>query len=95
MPCENGNEHHDGTGDDFGCKVQTIQYNPYAMPSRLNPKAAPKVTEPKWEQIVPTDNRGMPFLDKTGAPIGIKKYTENRHRIEEQRRKNYQLSRPN
>lgn len=92
MACENGNPFHDGTGEDFGCKVKHITYNPYSMPSRLNPSAAPKVSEPKWEQTVPTDSRGMPFLDKTGSPMGVKAYGQHRHRIEEQRRKNHQLS---
>ena len=85
---------HDGThGDDcFGCKVKSITVSPYAMPSRLNPSKAPRQPKSTWNDQVPTDSRGMPFLGADGKPIGIKKYSENRHRIEEVRRKNHNLS---
>ncbi len=79
---------HDGTHEDcFGCKVKSITFNPYSMPSRLNKKIQPKQPEPRWERGVPTDQRNMPFVGKDMAPIGIKKYVENRHSIEQHRRK--------
>ena len=85
---------HDGShGDEcFGCKVLSITVNPYAMPSRLNPSKAPRQPQNKWADQIPTDSRGMPFLGPDIKPIGIKKYNENRTRIEEVRRKNEQLS---
>ena len=91
MPCVNGGS-HDGTADDFGCRVKHFTVNPYAMPSRLNPSKAPRQPRNPLLDQVPTDERGMPFLGKDLKPIGIKKYNENRHRIEELRRKNTQLS---
>lgn len=86
MTCENGNEHHDGTGDDFGCRVKSFTINPYSLPSRLNFKNPPKQPEPRWERGIAKDQRGVPFLDKTGAPIGLKRYAEERHSIEQHRR---------
>jgi hypothetical protein len=79
---------HDGSHgpDCFGCKVQSISFDPYAMPSRLNKKIPPRTPNPAWERGIPTDSRGMPFLRKDGTPMGVKEYSENRHQIEQHRR---------
>jgi hypothetical protein len=87
---------HDGTHGEgcFGCKVKTITVNPYSMPTRLHPGNAPKRPEPRWERGVPTDNRGMPFLDKNLNPMGVKAVAENRHSIEQHRRQLHNSSSP-
>jgi hypothetical protein len=78
---------HDGSHTDcFGCRVKSITFSPYATPSRLNPHNAPKQPDPVWERGVPTDKRGMPFLDKNLNPMGVKAVVENRHEIEQHRR---------
>ena len=74
-------------GDDcFGCKVQSIQFDPYAMPSRLNKKAEPRRPDPAWERGIPKDSRGMPFLRTDGTPMGVKEFGEKRHQIDQHRR---------
>lgn len=93
MPCENGKPYHDGTGDDFGCKIRTIQFDPRAMPTRRN-TVEPRRPDPAWERGIPTDNRGMPWLDETLSPIGTKKFAERRHEIEAKRRQYAQASQP-
>ena len=88
-------QHDDSLGDDcecFRCKVLSISINPYAMPSRLNPKNAPRQPQNKLADHTPTDERGMPFLDKNLQPMTAKQVSENRHRIEQVRRKNHNLS---
>lgn len=94
MACENGNEHHDGTGNDFGCKLKSIQFDPYSMPSRLNKKAEPRRPNPSYERGVPTDSRGMPFLRKDGTPMGQKEYDSQRSRIDEHRRRLHNSTSP-
>jgi hypothetical protein len=80
---------HDGSHgpECFGCKVKSITFSPYATPTRLNPRRPPRQPNPAWERGVPTDARGMPFLRKDGTPMGVKEYAENRHAIEEHRRR--------
>ena len=89
MPCVDGGP-HDGKHDDFGCRVKHFSVDPFSMPSRLT-GGAPKRPNPVWERGVPTDSRGMPFLDKTGHPMGNKAFSEQKHAIEDKRRKNHQL----
>jgi len=81
-------KYHDGSHGEgcFGCKIQTISFDPYSMPSRLNFKSPPKQPEPRWERGIATDQRNMPFLDRSGSPIGVKRYAEERHSIEQHRR---------
>lgn len=76
--------------DCFGCKAQSIQFNPYSMPSRLHPEHAPRTPNPAWERGVATDSRGMPQLRKDGSPMGVKEYAESRHKIEEHRKRAHQ-----
>lgn len=78
---------HWGQHDDdcFACRVQTIQIDPRATPSRRN-NIEPRRPDPAWERGIPTDSRGMPYLTKDGSPMGVKEFGENRHRIEEHRR---------
>lgn len=94
MACENGNESHDGTGNDFGCKLKSIQFDPYSMPSRLHPSVAPRRPNPAWERGIPTDRRGMPFLKGDGTPMGVKEYAQNRSQIDERRRRLHNSTEP-
>lgn len=70
----------------FGCKIQDVQFDPRATPSRRNsiPPAPPRYNA--WERSTPTDSRGMPFLGPDLQPLTQKKFTEQRHRIEESKR---------
>lgn len=82
-----GSNHGEDCEEDcFGCKMLTVQYNPYSMPSRLHPHIPPKKNVPRWERGVPTDERGMPFLDGSLNPIGQKEFSEKRSVIEKKRR---------
>lgn len=74
-------------GDEcFGCKLHSISFDPYAMPSRLHPEVEPRKPNPAWERGIAVDQRGMPQLRPDGSYMGLKEYSENRHRIEEHRR---------
>lgn len=77
----------------FGCKIQSIQFDPRAMPNRRN-KVEPRRPNPAWERGVPTDNRGMPYLRKDGTPMGVKEFSQNRRLIEEHRRRLHQSTEP-
>ncbi len=86
--------HHGQHEDCFGCKVHSIQVNPYAMPSRLHPSNPPAKPKNSWEKGIPTDSRGMPFLNKNGQIMGQKEYAANRHSIEETRRRLHNSTEP-
>ena len=82
-------KHDDSLGEDcecFRCHCLSITTSPYATPTRLNPKAAPRTPDNAWERGIPTDHRGMPFLEKGGDFMGQKEFSERRHEIEEGRR---------
>ena len=82
-------------GDDcFGCKLQSVQFNPYATPGMLRPHIAPRKPENSWEKGVPTDSRGMPFLKTDGTPMGQKEYSESRSKIEAHRRRLHNSTEP-
>ena len=73
MTCVNGSQFHDGTADDFGCKLRNISFAPSAMPNR-NPHAAATVAKDKrWDRDIPAYQRlrknGMqpPAIDGSAA----------------------------
>ena len=75
----------------FKCHIQGLTIGlPKDYPSRTWRKMKRRETLNSWERGIPTDSRGMPWLDATGAPMGAKKVAENRHSIAEtaRRRKN-------
>ena len=76
----------DGPVECFGCRVKTFSVNPYSMPSRLNPNKHPKPPNLSYERGVPRDNRGMPYLTKSGGPMGQKEFNAKRHVIAERNR---------
>lgn len=83
MACVNG-QPHDGTVDGcFGCKIRTINVDPYAMPSRLHhgPKYMKKAPENSWEKGIARDDRGMPILKSDGSRMGVKEFGEKRSKL--------------
>lgn len=75
---------------DLACKLaewraRGLQVSPAATPNRRN-QIPPRTPNNSWERGIAKDARGMPLLDADYRPLGIKKYGENRHQIEESRR---------
>ena len=50
----------------------------YISRSRTSPTKGVQVKN-SWEKGTAKDSRGMPYLDKYGNAVPIKKYTETRH----------------
>lgn len=72
----------------FKCKIKTIQVSPSATPSRTRKPQSEKKSGNSWEKGIVKDERGMPYLNPgTLEPMPIKTYVENRHKIEESKRK--------
>lgn len=72
----------------FRCKIRTIQVSPKATPSRRKKTQPEKKDGNSWEKGIVKDSRGMPYLNPgTLEPMPIKTYVENRHVIEENKRK--------
>lgn len=82
MGCESG---HDGTGDDFGCRIKHVQVSAAALPTRRN-NAAPKPANPVWERGIVTQQRPdgsqMPYLDEKNNPIRVRQFQDRRHEFE-------------
>lgn len=79
--------------DDPGCvtcRLRSIQLNPRTCSPSSRNNVAPRGTDGQnsWEKGVATDHRGLPYLDKNGAVIPIKKFAEKRHVYEEDIRRN-------
>lgn len=82
--------HHGQHGETcFGCRVQTIQFSPAALPVKSpehRQKNPPKTSTPmnSWERGIPTDSRNMPYLQGASiTPHNTKSFVDNRHRITE------------
>jgi hypothetical protein len=74
--------------DCFHCKIKTIQVSPKATPNRRRKSQPTKKSGNSWEKGIVRDERGMPYLNPgTVEPMPIKTYVENRHVIEENKRK--------
>lgn len=89
--------HDDSLGDGCGCfrcHCLSVSTSPYATPTRLNGKAAPRPPNNVWERGIPTDQRGMPFLRQDGEFMGQKEFSERRHEIERSRRLLHNSTRP-
>lgn len=69
----------------MACKLDTIQVSQRVKPKKAG-GAPPAGNRNNWEAGIATDHRGVPLLDGSGEPIGVKKYSENRHAFEERRR---------
>lgn len=86
MGCVTGSDRHDGSGDDFGCRIKYVRFDPAAMPSRRNTNP-PTAFAPKnsWEAGIVRDHRGMPMLGSDLEPIGTKQYADNHHAFDSRR----------
>lgn len=78
----------------FGCKLVSINFDPYATPGMLRPHIPARKPENSWEKGVPTDSRGMPFLKTDGSPMGQKEYSEKRRLIDANRRRLHNSTEP-
>lgn len=67
--------------DCFGCHIRGVQFSPACTPTRRN-TIPPRTPNNSWERGVPTDNRGMPYLDSNLNEIGQKTFAANRSTIE-------------
>lgn len=81
-----------GCYGDFLCFKHKLAYwresgglniDPRATPSRRNNNPPRRPLQNNWERGIPTDNRGMPFLGPDLQPIGQKKFTESRRKIDQ------------
>ena len=90
-------EHDESLGEEcecFRCHCLSITTSPYATPSRLQGKFAPKQPEPRWERGTPTDSRGVPMLDEKGNVMGAKAVSERRSEVDARRRQLHQQRTP-
>ncbi len=88
MSCVNGNEYHDGTGDDFGCRVKSIGFLQAPYGKKHLGSTNPNMNS--WEKGRVRDERGMPLLtNKNGVlqEVTVKEYAEKRSHYEAARRR--------
>lgn len=74
---------HDEDCECFACKLDSFHVSPAATPSRRNslPPRATTGGGNSWERGVPTDSRGMPYLNPdSGLPVGQKAWGETYRR---------------
>lgn len=91
---DTGEISNDHPEDCFHCKIKSIQFGSGTTPSKRRTNQAVKKTGNSWEKGIVKDERGMPYLNPgTVEPMPIKTFVENRHKIEENKRKALQ-SRP-
>jgi len=80
--------HRDGPEDCYGCKVRGLVIGlPKDLPSRTYSKTPPRTPQNNWEKGVARDERGMPIIRPDLSEVGVKAFAEERHTIEENRRK--------
>lgn len=61
--------------------MRSVQVSAAATPSRsVGRRSKPKDRDSgnRWERGIPTDERGMPYLDAHGTKVGNKKFSETR-----------------
>ena len=79
---------HSNDCDCFRCKIRSIQISPKATPNRRRANQPTKKDGNSWEKGTAKDERGMPYLSPgTLEPMPIKTFVENRHKIEENKRR--------
>lgn len=67
------------------CKLSSIQISQRLKPKRVS--GPPTGNRNSWERGIPTDHRGVPFLDAGGEVIRVKQYAKDRHKLEAERRR--------
>lgn len=61
-----------------------LNISPKATPNRTQGKPSkPREPNNAWERGIATDHRGMPYLDSNLNPIGVKAFSETRHKYRE------------
>lgn len=81
--CEHDDEKE--CGPCFRDRINSIGVGASATPSRYVSRKRgrkPKSREAsnRWERGMPTDHRGMPYLDEKGVRVNTKKLAETRHK---------------
>lgn len=69
----------------MACKLDTIQVAEKVVSRRTG--GAPAGNNNSWERGFALDGRGVPLLDASGEPIGVKQYAQKRHALEAERRR--------
>lgn len=89
-PYPEGHEHSaDGDADCWGCHIYSIQFEIIRPLTLKSPP--PRVVEDSYAKGVPTDHRGVPFVDSALNPLGQRKVNEKRHLIEDTLRSRHNL----
>jgi hypothetical protein len=57
VACETGKPNHDGTGDDYGCKLRAVSFAPSAMPNRHPAAADEKALDRRLNRDLPAYKR--------------------------------------
>ena len=89
MPRRHDGSHGDGC---YGCRIQTIQVAPSAMPTRQN-SAPPARSFNNWEKGVKRWDDGTP-LRVDGRCVGLKEYSDNPTRYDQIMRQQVQNQPP-
>jgi hypothetical protein len=88
---EHANVHPDFDDPDCEtCRLRSIQLNPRTVSPSSRNQIAPTGTDGRnsWEKGVALDHRGIPYRDKHGAQIPVKKFAEKRQIFKESIRRN-------
>lgn len=78
--------HPEPVDDCFACKVGTIQISQHVKAKKAG-GTPPAGNTNAWERGIAVDHRGVPLLGADLEPIGIKRYAENRRKLEAERRR--------
>lgn len=85
-------EHPDPVDGCFACKLDTVSVDARMHARRTTRYVPPRKADNPWERGVAGEHRVdgsfMPYIDQDYAPIGVKKFAENRSRYETTIRRN-------
>jgi len=70
------------------CKYRTISISNAATPTKTLRLGTQKDPSNNWERGIATDHRGVPYLNASGSPIGVKEFQNNRSTYEQAIRDN-------
>jgi len=78
----------DGPEDCYGCRLKSLAIGlPKDFSSRTRSKAPPRTPRNSWEKGIARDERGMPIIRPDLSEVSVKQYAQERHSIEENRRR--------